>query len=868
MGKIPTSQIRTFREDGKIGKLEEYNLSKLPAFQPSILPIFLVLIIILAFGLRVFQLNTLPLSLSLDEAVDGLDALLLVRLPWLTPFLQNNFGRETLFFYLQGLLLKLTGISIFSLRFASVLAGTLTIPLLYAVGKRLALERSTFNVQRLNPTTLSLLAAAGLAVSYWHIYFSRVSLRAILLPPLLLGLIYCFWRGWDSPQPREKRRQGWLLAAGFLLGLTFYTYLAARLLPGLFLIFFVFELIRNKSVHLAKLLDFLLFCSAAAITALPLLLYFQQNPQALNSRTEAISIFTTDAPLIVLVENFLALLRLHFLAHTWLGQWPALDAVSTVGLLVGLSFCLYHFKKPACFFILLWWLIGTAPVLLSKQDWTATTTLLRGLIAWPALYLISATGLTFLSQRLFIWLTHQKTIHHSPFTIHNSQFLLPFLLLAFAGLPNTYNYFAIWATTYNDFSDHPPAIARYLNRQTDQLTLTPLKFYAETAANFLLQDRYPNLLNLDEATLQRLFASNRPAVYLLPDRSSAESAFALLVPDDGRGTAYLLPPLTRLQIEALAAHTRRIAPLTTVLDREQEPIAQVYPLTPTAPFLPFPESPRQPLQVSFNQTIRLTDFWLEPRILKPGETVTLYLNWQAQQPIDGDYYLFIHLFDVAGRQRWGQVNVPLTGVLFDAHRWPVGLTVPDRHQFTLPADAPDGVYRFEVGLYYPASQQRLPTTTTGEDSLILGKFHVWRQPPPPPQYPLSDIQFDDSIALVGLDLPVSSVSPGQTLAFSLHWQALTAIPQNYTVFVHLLDAAGTIRAQQDAAPQQGRYPTSWWDPDETVIDSYALPLPSDLASGSYTLRVGLYEPETGLRLPLKNGGPDFVDLPESIKLQN
>jgi 4-amino-4-deoxy-L-arabinose transferase-like glycosyltransferase len=54
----------------------------------------------------------------------------------LTPFLQNNFGRETLFFYLQGLLLQVSGVSIFSLRFASVLAGILTIPLLYAGRQR------------------------------------------------------------------------------------------------------------------------------------------------------------------------------------------------------------------------------------------------------------------------------------------------------------------------------------------------------------------------------------------------------------------------------------------------------------------------------------------------------------------------------------------------------------------------------------------------------------------------------------------------------------------------------------------------------------------------------------------------------------
>ncbi|HXV43260.1 MAG TPA: hypothetical protein VEC96_09370, partial [Anaerolineae bacterium] len=321
-------------------------------------------------------------------------------------------------------------------------------------------------------------------------------------------------------------------------------------------------------------------------------------------------------------------------------------------------------------------------------------------------------------------------------------------------------------------------------------------------------------------------------------------------------------------------HTRHLPPLTTVSDWEQEPIAQVYPLAADAPFLPSPETEInwQPIQASFKNDILLASYQVEPPTIKPNETVTLFLNWQAQRPLDGDTYLFIHLFDVGQGQRWGQVNTPLTGLLFDAQRWPVGLTVPAIHHFTLPADAPDGPYRFEIGLYYPSSQQRLPVTmnaTTPEaDKLILGKFHIWRQPPLPPQYPLTNLQFGDSIALIGLDLPASTLRPGQTLSYTLHWQALAPISKDYTVFTHLLDAAGNLKAQQDNAPQQGHYPTSWWDRGERVIDAYALPLPSDLAPGRYSLRVGLYEPETGRRLPLQNEGQDFVDLPNSIKLQN
>ena len=161
--------------------------------------ITLCLLITFAFGLRLIELDRLPLSLSLDESANGLDALRLWRTRWLTPFLQNNFGRETLFFYVQGVVLWLSGISIFSLRWASAVVGVLTIPLLYRVGQRMGLGRQVSRTP-FWPGMVGLLAATGLAVSYWHLYFSRVALRAVLLLPLLLAQVWCFWNGWYPRQ--------------------------------------------------------------------------------------------------------------------------------------------------------------------------------------------------------------------------------------------------------------------------------------------------------------------------------------------------------------------------------------------------------------------------------------------------------------------------------------------------------------------------------------------------------------------------------------------------------------------------------------------------------------------------------------------
>lgn len=784
-----------------------------------------------AFTLRVVKLETLPLSLSLDEATNGLDAWQLSHPFRLTPFLQNNFGRETLFFYLQALAFQLYGVSIFSLRFTAALAGTLTLPLIYVVGRRL-----------FPGSLIGLWAATGLTVSYWHIYFSRVGLRAIILLPLWLLIVWCWWRGWFAA---DQRKSGlWLTLAGGLLGLSCYSYLAARLLPIILAVFIIIAFCRRPNQWPIHRRHTLRLSLPAFFIALPLINYFWHHPLALSSRAQAISLLTVDQPGAMLAQNGLNLLQLHFFAGRWLGQWPALDPLTALGFGVGLLICLRRLRQPAYYGLLIWWSVGLLPVLLSVQNWPGETTILRGIIAWPAMWLITGLG----------W-QHLISLRGSSELSRRYRRYIPVGYLLLAGMMTSNNYFQVWATTYNDFSDHPPSVARYANRQTSQLTLLPLTFYAETVGHLLLKAQYPHLENLDQPA--PLLTADRPARYLLPYNATTESAFVLL--DPIRHTAYLLPPLSPAAQTALAKHSQSQPPLTTLLDGEQEPIGHLYPLPPTAPFLPTAslETPEtnEPLPTDFAGYFRLLNGRVDPRRLLPGETVTLQLNWQAQRPIDGNYDLFIHLFDVGSRQRWGQINTPLSGMLFEAYHWPVGLEVPGVYHFQVPPDAPTGAYRFEVGLYQPATQTRLPVN--GDDKLILGKFWLG-EPPPPPMYPLHQVQFGDQIALVGYDLHTSV--DDLTVEFTLHWRALRPLTQSYTVFNHLLDEAGQLQAQLDSPPQQGHYPTDWWSAGEIILDSYSLPLPPELPTGSYTLRVGLYNPQTGTRLPRPGEAPDYVDL--------
>jgi len=147
-----------------------------------------------------------------------------------------------------------------------------------------------------------------------------------------------------------------------------------------------------------------------------------------------------------------------------------------------------------------------------------------------------------------------------------------------------------------------------------------------------------------------------------------------------------------------------------------------------------------------------------------------------------------------------------------------------------------------------------------------------------------DVHFGDVVALNGFSLtrrgdlaPEAQVGsceaelelclkPGDTLRVTLVWEALAPIGVDYTVFLHLRDEQGKTLAQRDGQPLDGLYPTSQWQPGERVAQPLDVDVPRDLASGSYTLHVGLYRLDTMARLPLEDdpSGENAYVLDETI----
>jgi hypothetical protein len=105
----------------------------------------------------------------------------------------------------------------------------------------------------------------------------------------------------------------------------------------------------------------------------------------------------------------------------------------------------------------------------------------------------------------------------------------------------------------------------------------------------------------------------------------------------------------------------------------------------------------------------------------------------------------------------------------------------------------------------------------------------------------------------------------------LTWHSETATDTDYAVFVHLVDDGGHILAQLDAQPASGTRPTSGWLPGEYVTDRHQLTVPEDAAPGPVRVMVGLYDPATLERLPIRDltadrAVGDALQMPASFRI--
>ncbi|RLC89618.1 MAG: hypothetical protein DRI79_06420 [Chloroflexi bacterium] len=255
--------------------------------------------------------------------------------------------------------------------------------------------------------------------------------------------------------------------------------------------------------------------------------------------------------------------------------------------------------------------------------------------------------------------------------------------------------------------------------------------------------------------------------------------------------------------------------------------------------------------------IQLLGGTIEAEEAYPGKSVPVSLYWQALEPPQEDLVAFVQIL--------GRGMEPIAGVdcypgrgNFPPTLWQPGVIYRDRYVLPLAADAEvPTIVALHAGIHRYGGQPltaRLPSGEPAPELVLLDLV------PLRPVEPLSeDVAFPvgarlgEAITLVGYDLSIGEVQPGETFTVTLVWRAEATPDTDYTVFVHLLDESGTLVAQADHPPLEGAYRTSFWAPGDVVRDPYRLTVDAAAPPRACTLLVGMYDPRTGIRLPAYDG---------------
>jgi 4-amino-4-deoxy-L-arabinose transferase-like glycosyltransferase len=269
------------------------------------------------------------------------------------------------------------------------------------------------------------------------------------------------------------------------------------------------------------------------------------------------------------------------------------------------------------------------------------------------------------------------------------------------------------------------------------------------------------------------------------------------------------------------------------------------------------------VEATFQDEIRLVAYDLAPREVAPGEPMVVTLYWECLRPVTRDHSAYIHVFGLDGVKIAQRDTFPGMGN-YAPTLWQPGEVIRDRYEVTI-ADGAAGpvAAQIEVGLYDLQTMNPLPVTDgLGQPvgRVLLERVKV-RAPTAPAQPAHTvDALYGERVRLRGYDLPLQIVQPGQTAPLTLHWEALGPLPADYTVFIHLVSADGAAIGQGDGPPLGGEYPTSYWAAGEFLRDEHLLNVSADAPPGRARLLVGLYDPETGQRLPLGTNPDGAVEI--------
>lgn len=649
----------------------------------------LFLIVLLAAFFRLYKIDSLPPGDGHDPAYYGVDALAVLRgeRPIFFPGLFG--GREPLFSYLVAACYAVLGVGPLGIHVASALVGILTVPAVYLAAKEMFASE-----EELLRAWGAPLAALAVAISYWHLNWCRYALRAILVPLFAALVFYFLWRG-------LRRASRWsFVGCGFFLGLSLYTYQAARLLPFLVPLGFLLALWQRRSISKEDLLNFAIVVAVAVVVFAPLGYHFWEHPDRFTRRIEQTLMLEENQGLAgnarLLLERLVEIaLVFNVRGEAWqvvnLPGRPVLNPFLSVLFYLGVAVSLLRFKKPTSLFLLGWLALMLTPSLLADEAAIAK----RALGTLPAVMMLIAIGALYPADLLrrragrVAWL------------------IVVFAGLIYSGALTFHDYFHVWAQDpdlFIHFDVGIDAIGAYIGDlpPEEEIYLSPVP------------PDHPSVI-LNSEGRSGIKGYNGRACLVVP-RVSTGTTY-VVVPKDDPNSLNLLPEFFPARGMVHEGPLYYGQPFFRAFRAPAGTEAQIAPL--------------HPVEAEWEGKIGLLGYDLDKAGYRAGETIQLTLYYTALTEVEADYTVFTHLLGAFNPATngpvWAQDDGEPCRRGYPTSVWEPGEVVIDTFALSIPAEAAAEDYTLAMGFYTWPSLDRLSVTGPSgapADHLELGRVRV------------------------------------------------------------------------------------------------------------------------------------------------
>ena len=859
--------------------------------QPQLRRLFLLGTILLAFFLRVWNLDVLPPGILPSEAFNGWVAQQFSADTPFTLFLRGDGTLAPLFVAWQSLAIEGLGASAYSLRLVAVWIGTLTVAVVFALAHvvlddiiallfpEVAGDRSTL---RTKSATFATISALALAVSFWHVSLSRLGIQAVLSPLWVAVGVLFFMRA-----RRSRRRADWLFA-GIALGLNAYADATTAMISCALLIFLIVELwVFNIRASMAKVRTLLsgtgLMAVVVVVMFLPVWNTLFQPSGLVNGDFAEESVLTAPyaampgSPRERLGKNLDHVINAFYFdgstdpSYNLPGRSlhdPLLAFLFTIGLIASL----WRMDSPGFRLVLFWFVLTLMATGLAVN---APNYLKMSGVA-PSLAVLYGIGAMLLMRLRDDFFPFKK---HLTLVIGSGLFIV-------SGGITFYDYQFRWPQTV--------ALSEIFDKQRYAAAAYVQHYLSDSEARSILLST-----ELFQSPAMRFFEGREPFRLAQADIDTVEGQPTHVYTGAWltRSWEALSGPLVLLTVQGTQKFAEQFQGIRSSSSQffQKVPSAAVDgygtgdEVSPAQSFLAGEGSVRlekfrvpHEINVEFENGLELVGYESPiPSTFCPayGDRVELVTYWRrlsTSPSIMPDSLAFAHWM---APNRQVQANGEL-GNGYPPRFWRPGEIIQDRRTFAVDFVPEAGKAYFEIGLYrrdITGTYHRFPVVRSSiqtEGDVV--KFHPTFVCKDIPTIPAEEVErhehtiFAHQIELIGVSIDELS-SADNALRVHLVWRALGWVGSDYTAFVHLIDRQGQIVSQVDRPPGGAEYPTTLWTPGEMIASQFELPLPSEIeftngpALSAYRLRIGLYNLPSGRQLeivsPAERAGDTFVILP-------